>query len=96
MRIVKEIDKERKVGVMVFEIIIVVVYWLIYNMIIWCKVGVDVMIIECGMGGVRDVINVIWVDIVFVLVFISVGLDYIVFLGEIVEEIIKEKVSIVV
>ena len=96
VRIVKEIDKERKVGATVFEITTAAAYWLIYNTTTWCKAGVDVMIIECGMGGARDATNVIRADTVLASALTSVGLDHTAFLGETVEEITKEKASIAV
>lgn len=96
VRIVKEMDEERKVGATVFEITTAAAYWLIYNTTTWCQGGVDVMIVECGMGGARDATNVIPAHTILASALTSVGLDHTAFLGETVGEITKEKASIAV
>ncbi|WWC87482.1 uncharacterized protein L201_002372 [Kwoniella dendrophila CBS 6074] len=55
----------------------------------------DIMIIECGMGGARDATNVIPDQIKLVCGLTSVGLDHTAFLGNSIMEIATEKAMIV-
>lgn len=108
VRTVKAVDEEKKVGATVFEITTAAAYWLINNTKNTRDAqqgrgggrgrerGVDVMIIECGMGGARDATNVIPTDTILASALTSVGLDHTAFLGETVEEITREKASIAV
>ncbi|KAK4689189.1 hypothetical protein P7C73_g911, partial [Tremellales sp. Uapishka_1] len=57
---------------------------------------VQVMIIECGMGGARDATNVLNPNFNLVSALTSVGLDHTAFLGDTVEAITREKASITV
>ncbi|KGB78414.1 folylpolyglutamate synthase [Cryptococcus deuterogattii R265] len=104
VRTVKGVDEKKNVGATVFEITTAAAYWLINNTKNTCCAqqgpgrgrGVDVMIIECGMGGARDATNVIPADTILASALTSVGLDHTAFLGETVEEITREKASIAV
>lgn len=100
VRTVKAVDEEKKVEATVFEITTAAAYWLINNTknIRGAEQGrgVNVMIIECGMGGARDATNVIPADTILASALTSVGLDHTAFLGETVEEITREKASIAV
>ena len=58
--------------------------------------GPDVMIIECGMGGIGDATNVIPPDLVLASGLTSVGLDHTAFLGNDLEEITEKKAGIAV
>lgn len=69
-----------------FEIIIVFMFLYFYNE------KVDYGVIEVGFGGRLDLINVLIFE-VSVIIFIS--FDYINILGNILEEIVKEKVGII-
>ncbi|TXT11054.1 hypothetical protein VHUM_01805 [Vanrija humicola] len=57
---------------------------------------VDVMIIECGMGGARDATNVMPPSITLASALSSVGLDHTAMLGNTIAAITREKSSIVV
>jgi folylpolyglutamate synthase len=57
---------------------------------------VDIMIIECGMGGARDATNVLPPDLVLATGLTAVGLDHTAFLGDTVEEITMDKAQIAV
>jgi dihydrofolate synthase/folylpolyglutamate synthase len=54
---------------------------------------VDVAVVECGMGGLRDATNVIASPIACI--FTSIGLDHQSFLGDTVLDIAKEKSGII-
>jgi len=56
----------------------------------------DVMIIECGMGGIGDATNVIPPELVLASGLTSVGLDHTAFLGNDLEEITEKKAGIAV
>ena len=58
--------------------------------------GPDVMIIECGMGGIGDATNVIPPDLVLASGLTSVGLDHTAFLGNDLEEITEKKAGIAI
>jgi len=58
--------------------------------------GADVMIIECGMGGLRDATNVIPPQLVLASGLTSVGLDHTDRLGDTIAKIAREKASICV
>jgi folylpolyglutamate synthase len=60
------------------------------------RAGVDIMIIECGMGGARDATNVLPPDLVLATGLTAVGLDHTAFLGNTVEEITSDKAQIAV
>lgn len=62
-----------------------VVFWLFE-----C-VGLDFVVLEVGFGGCLDVVNLIDVDLVLI---ISIGLDYVDWLGDICESVVFEKVGI--
>ena len=57
---------------------------------------VDVMIIECGMGGARDATNVLPPDYVIATGLTAVGLDHTAFLGNTIDEITSDKAQIAV
>ncbi|KAL7420708.1 hypothetical protein Q5752_004659 [Cryptotrichosporon argae] len=72
-----------------FEIATAAAY-LLFN-----EAQVDVMIIECGMGGARDATNVIPPDLVLAAGLTAIGLDHTDFLGPTITDITAEKVGIV-
>ena len=59
----------------------------------FARAGVDVVVLECGMGGRLDSTNVI--DAPLLSVITGIALDHTAFLGETVEEIAKEKAGII-
>ncbi|KAI1617042.1 folylpolyglutamate synthase [Exophiala viscosa] len=56
--------------------------------------GVDVAVVECGLGGRLDATNVLRREDVLVSVLAKVGLDHVDFLGSTIEQIAREKVGI--
>lgn len=56
----------------------------------------DIMIIECGMGGIGDATNVIPHDVTLASALTSIGLDHTVFLGDSVAAITEQKAKIAV
>lgn len=55
---------------------------------------VDVMVIECGMGGARDATNILNPAYVLAAGLTTVGLDHMTFLGDTVEKITQDKAEI--
>jgi folylpolyglutamate synthase/dihydrofolate synthase len=60
------------------------------------RFGADVMIIECGMGGIGDATNVIPPQLILASGLTSVGLDHTAFLGDTLEAITSKKAGIAV
>ncbi|KAK4940649.1 folylpolyglutamate synthase [Elasticomyces elasticus] len=56
--------------------------------------GVDIAVVECGLGGRLDATNVLRREDVLVSVLAKVGLDHVDFLGSTIEQIAREKVGI--
>lgn len=90
MQRIKTISVQQSIEATTFEIATAAAFDLInaYNP--------DIMIIECGMGGVGDATNVIPPELVLATALTSVGLDHTAFLGETIEEITKVKAGIAV
>jgi len=57
--------------------------------------NVDVGVVECGVGGLRDATNVLSADQVAISVITKIGLDHQGLLGDTVEEIAEEKAGII-
>lgn len=57
---------------------------------------IDIMIVECGMGGVRDCTNVLAPELTLASVLTTVGLDHTDRIGETITEIAQEKTGIAV
>lgn len=90
MRHVQQISTSHNINATTFEIATAAAYDLINTY------KADVMIIECGMGGVGDATNVIPPNFVLATALTSVGLDHTAFLGNTLEEITKVKAGIAV
>ncbi|WVO17966.1 hypothetical protein L204_105664 [Cryptococcus depauperatus] len=90
VNLVKKLDSKSKLGATSFEIATASAYWLINN----AEPPIDVMIIECGLGGAKDATNIIPSEWTLASALTSVGLDHTSFLGETVSEITMEKAYI--
>ncbi|WVQ73686.1 hypothetical protein IAR50_003266 [Cryptococcus sp. DSM 104548] len=90
IRIVEGINRGSKLGATSFEISTSAALWLINDL------RVDVMIIECGMGGARDATNVLPPKRTLASALTTVGLDHTNFLGDTIARITNEKASIAV
>lgn len=88
---VRSVAITHQIQVSPFEIATAAAYYL-FNM----EPGLEVMIIECGMGGVSDATNVIPPDLVLASALTSVGLDHTSFLGTTLEAITEQKAGIAV
>lgn len=60
------------------------------------KPKIDVLIIECGMGGLRDATNVMTPELQLCAVLTTVDMDHQAFLGDTIEAIAKDKLGIAV
>lgn len=89
---VERVSKERGLEATMFEFA-TAAFFLIANTV---QPPVDVMIVECGMGGARDATNVMPDNIILASGLTSVGLDHTDRLGNTIGEITREKASIVV
>lgn len=87
---VSNLSTEKGINATTFEIATAAAYELI------AAFKPDVMIIECGMGGIGDATNVIPPDFVMATALTTVGLDHTAFLGETIEEITAVKAGIAV
>lgn len=67
-------------------------FGMLVGMLMLMQVNFDVVILEVGLGGCLDVMNIVDNDIV---VIISIGFDYQDWLGDICEKIVIEKVGII-
>ncbi|WVQ83577.1 hypothetical protein IAT38_005718 [Cryptococcus sp. DSM 104549] len=92
MAAVHHVNNLGNLGATTFELATAAAYHLINSV----RPPLDVMIIECGLGGARDATNVIPPEITLASALTSVGLDHTTFLGETVEEITAEKSQIAV
>lgn len=88
-RRVMDINARLNVGASTFEIATAAAFLAIQ------RADVDIMIIECGMGGARDATNVLSPERVLACGLTAVGLDHTGFLGSTVEAIAAEKAKIV-
>lgn len=75
-----------------FEIATAAAYFLINSI----QSPIDVMIIECGLGGAKDATNIIPDEITLASALTSVGLDHTAYLGDTIAEIAAEKSEIAV
>ncbi|WVW79774.1 hypothetical protein I302_101744 [Kwoniella bestiolae CBS 10118] len=91
MRLVEGINHQRNLQATTFEISTAAAYHILNSM----QPPLDVMIIECGMGGARDATNIIPDEIKILAGLTSVGLDHTSFLGNTISEIAVEKSQIV-
>lgn len=92
IRTIQETSDVYKLDATTFEIGTAAAYY-IANMTRPC---IDVMIIECGMGGARDATNVLPPNLVLASGLTSVGLDHTDRLGDTITKIASEKASIAV
>jgi folylpolyglutamate synthase len=90
MQTVQSISKEQEIEATTFEIATAAAFHLIN------EARVDVMVIECGMGGETDATNVIPPQLVLASGLTCVGLDHTSFLGDTVEAITQVKAGICV
>jgi folylpolyglutamate synthase len=90
MQTVQSISKEQEIEATTFEIATAAAYHLIN------EARVDMMVIECGMGGETDATNVIPARLVLASGLTCVGLDHTSFLGDTVEAITRVKAGICV
>ncbi|WWC69000.1 uncharacterized protein I206_102936 [Kwoniella pini CBS 10737] len=91
MSIVQDINQRLNIQATTFEIATTAAYYILNTM----QPPLDVLIIECGMGGLRDATNVIPDQIKLISGLTSVGLDHTSFLGDTVYAIAAEKSQIV-
>jgi folylpolyglutamate synthase len=89
---VERVSKERNLDATTFEIATAAFFYIAST----AQPPVDVMIVECGMGGARDATNVMPDEIILASGLTSVGLDHTDRLGSTIGEIAREKASIVV
>jgi folylpolyglutamate synthase/dihydrofolate synthase len=89
---VQRIAQEREIEVSPFELATATAYYLFAT----AQPPVDVMIIECGMGGVNDATNVIPPAWNLASGLTSVGLDHTTFLGDSISAITDQKARITV
>ncbi|WWC59996.1 uncharacterized protein I303_102559 [Kwoniella dejecticola CBS 10117] len=91
MNTVQDINHRAHIEATTFEVATAAAYQILNAM----QPPLDVMIIECGMGGLRDATNVIPDQIRLISGLTSVGLDHTSFLGDTVHAIASEKAEIV-
>ncbi|WWC98925.1 hypothetical protein V866_005819 [Kwoniella sp. B9012] len=91
IRTIESINMQYNLQATTFEIATAVAYHILNSM----QPPLDVMIIECGMGGARDATNVIPDEIKLIAGLTSVGLDHTSFLGNTIHDIALEKSQIV-
>lgn len=84
------VSKTKGIEATTFEIATAAAYFLLG------RSGVEVMIVECGMGGARDATNVLDPSMVLASGLTAVGLDHTAFLGDTIEAIAEEKAKIAV
>lgn len=89
---IERVSEERGLKATMFEIATAAFFFIANT----AQPPVDVMIVECGMGGLRDATNVMPENIILASGLTSVGLDHTDRLGNTIEEIAREKASIVV
>lgn len=89
---VRRIADERKLEVSPFELATATAYYIFAT----AQPPVDVMIIECGMGGAKDATNVIPPTYNLASGLTSVGLDHTTFLGDTIAAITDQKARITV
>ncbi|BEJ16489.1 hypothetical protein CspHIS471_0510940 [Cutaneotrichosporon sp. HIS471] len=89
---VERTGKERKLEPTTFEVATAAFFYLASTV----QPPVDVMIVECGMGGARDATNVMPDQIILASGLTSVGLDHTDRLGNTIADIAREKASILV
>ena len=87
---VQAVSHENNIQATTFEIATATAYEVI------SRYGPDVMIIECGMGGIGDATNVIPPTLILASGLTSVGLDHTAFLGDTLEAITSKKAGIAV
>jgi folylpolyglutamate synthase/dihydrofolate synthase len=90
MNRVRNLNDANGVKATTFEIATAAAYLMIQ------EARVDLMVIECGMGGLRDATNIIPPDLILASGLTSVGLDHTAFLGDTIAKIAEEKSRIVV
>ncbi|WWD16757.1 hypothetical protein CI109_101189 [Kwoniella shandongensis] len=89
---IQQVNRHAGLSATTFEIATAAAYHLINS----AQPQVDVMIIECGLGGAKDATNIIPPEITLASALTSVGLDHTTFLGNSITEIAQEKSKIVV
>lgn len=87
---VQAISQHNNIQATTFEIATATAYEII------SRFGPDVMIIECGMGGIGDATNIIPPHLILASGLTSVGLDHTAFLGDTLEDITSKKAGIAV
>lgn len=90
--VVQREAQQRSIPVSPFELATAVAYY-IFNT---AHAPLDVLVIECGMGGVNDATNVIPPNYTIASALTSVGLDHTNFLGDSIAAITDQKVKITV
>jgi len=89
---VQHIAAQRQIEVSPFEIATVAAYYIFAT----AQPPIDVMIVECGMGGVNDATNVMMPAYNLASALTSVGLDHTTFLGDSIAKIADQKARITV
>ena len=89
---VRKEAEQKSIPISPFELATAVAYYLFNT----AEPPLDIMIIECGMGGCNDATNVIPMDRVVASALTSVGLDHTAFLGNTIDAIADTKARITV
>ena len=89
---VQHIAAQRQIEVSPFEIATAAAYYIFAT----AQPPIDVMIVECGMGGVNDATNVMMPAYNLASALTSVGLDHTTFLGDSIAKIADQKARITV
>ncbi|WVQ94446.1 hypothetical protein IAU59_001525 [Kwoniella sp. CBS 9459] len=91
-KVVETVNRQANIKATTFEIATAAAYHLINNI----QPPMDIMIIECGMGGAKDATNIIPDQLKIASVLTAVGLDHVSFLGDTITKIAEEKAKIAV
>ncbi|OCF34619.1 hypothetical protein I316_03660 [Kwoniella heveanensis BCC8398] len=91
-QIVESLNAQAAISATTFEIATAAAYHLINNV----QPPLDIMIIECGMGGAKDATNIIPDQLKIASALTAVGLDHVSFLGDTITKIAEEKAKIAV
>lgn len=89
---VERVRRERKVNALPFELTTAAAYLIASQ----AQPPIDIMVVECGMGGARDCTNVLPPDLTLASVLTTVGLDHTDRIGTTITEIAQEKTGIAV
>ncbi|KAK8861341.1 hypothetical protein IAR55_002160 [Kwoniella newhampshirensis] len=92
INLIQRINRQSRIEATTFEVATAAAYDIINS----AQPPIDVMIIECGLGGEKDATNIIPPELTLASALTSVGLDHTTFLGNSIEEITEVKSKIAV